>query len=98
MARAPRIKVPSTTGQGTSRYSYQHAYAMGQKGAGSVPGVKASRTTSFKPGKDKTPPINISYGDTWGAAPGGETWAEMSKRDDWTDEKRKRGKGKSAKI
>jgi len=74
--------VPKTSGQGTSRYSYQHAYSQGMRGTGApaAKGVAALRTDksltptgkSASGGKvkvDAGAPMNISYGDTWG-----ETW------------------------
>jgi hypothetical protein len=44
MARAPRAKVPKTSGQGISRLAYQQAYAM-----------KGGLTERFSAGKQKSP-------------------------------------------
>lgn len=80
MARAPRSLVPKTSGAGTSRYAYQHAYAMGQRGTGGGPlkpalvgqlnkgalSTKPTRMSMTKPSAEKPRPFNISYGDTWG--------------------------------
>jgi hypothetical protein len=85
MARTPRSVVSKTSGQGTGRYSYQHAYELGAKGSGS-PGkhalrmdrdvmTKSSRSSEIKPEKVGTK-WNISYGDTWG-----KTWEEMKRKD-----------------
>jgi hypothetical protein len=79
MARAPRAKVPKTSGQGTSRLAYQKGYALGNRGKASA-GVKAAPSvdnTGFdsRGGYAKAPKsglaklnspkgIDISFGDT----------------------------------
>ena len=84
MARTPRTTVSSTSGQGTGRYSYQHAYELGMKGTG-APGKNALRmdaSLATKRRYSKTKPVNvdtkwnISYGDTWG-----KTWDEIKHKD-----------------
>lgn len=76
MARAPRAKVPKTSGAGVSRLSYQKGYAKGNRGSAdtgavpSVPGSKASAADDSpkggrtKPRGNEAGGINISYGDT----------------------------------
>jgi len=79
MARRPRTSIPETSGAGVARYSYQHAYALGQRGTGGgplkkIPEVKLNdkygkgsrRPGDLKIKADKEQPWNISYGDTWG--------------------------------
>lgn len=68
MARAPRAKVPKTSGQGISRLAYQKGRALGGEikiGAGSSGGGSDPRRYDKKAQSIETPPINISYGDTY---------------------------------
>jgi hypothetical protein len=69
MARAPRAKVPKTSGQGVSRLSYQKGYALGNKGGKTAPSVGGaapapSRAAGGKSKLDTAGGINVSYGDT----------------------------------
>ena len=66
MARAPRSKVPKTTGQGISRLSYQKGRELGGNiSLGSSGGKTDTRSYEKKVDPIATPPINISYGDTY---------------------------------
>lgn len=72
--KAPTPKVPKTSGQGTSRKSYQEARSLGQKGTG-LPGFKPVRlgtqavkdkrsygkSSGFQPAST---PFNVDFGDT----------------------------------
>lgn|SRR6187549_1040252 len=66
MARSPRASVSKTSGQGTSRLSYQKGYALGNRGGGAdfggaLPDIDGPREYSKgKGGGD----MNISYGET----------------------------------
>lgn len=75
MARAPRAKVPKTSGQGVSRLSYQKGYALGNRGTASggvkdapkVDNVRSDSSRGYaKAGSklDSKGGINVSYGDT----------------------------------
>lgn len=78
MARRTRNLVPKTTGAGVSRYSYQHAYALGQKGTGGGPlkNPPANKMSQRKLAPVKVPAfgMNISYGNTWGDGTGDGTF------------------------
>lgn len=66
MARAPRAKVHSTTGQGVSRRAYQTAYSLGNHGSGSEfrASVKAPSSKRDYGKLDTASNFNVSYGDT----------------------------------
>jgi hypothetical protein len=72
MARAPRAKVPKTSGAGVSRLSYQQGYAKGNRGTsaagGAVPGVDKAAMDEVKLSRGRAKgggrSINVSYGET----------------------------------
>ena len=68
MARTPRASVSKTSGQGVSRYAYQHRYQLTR---GDAPQVKMGQPTPNrgreygKTGKTGAQTsMNVSYGDT----------------------------------
>jgi len=70
MAKAPRAKVPATSGQGVSRLSYQQGYALRSGNAPKVKNEPKGESLKREYGKGKSKPkakgpgFNVSYGDT----------------------------------